>query len=141
MKYIAINFDSDPSWILEETDDYLIYDRGEKDWDLPKDKVIKTANVGHVDYDKLSYLVDNYDNLPEVFYWGKVNLWKSITKEEFDAVKNCNTFMPLLTKNHKIYSDRLGVVCYYDENGMFNERNDSWWFNAVPSRWYNNFKI
>jgi hypothetical protein len=125
MKYILVGYNQDFSWIKDYTDDYLVYDRSETDdfiKDIPKDRVIKTENVGNADYDKLNYLVDNYDNLPEVFLWGKTNLFKYITKEEFEKVKDNKVFTPLLTQNHKTYSDNLGVVCYYS-GGIYHERN------------------
>lgn len=120
---VNYNFTPEKEWI---GDDYLIYDRSDDGIDHLKDfdqsKIIYTENVGQVDYDKLSYLVNNYDNLPEVFLWGKTNLFKSITPEEYEKVKDNKTFTPLLTQNHKTYSDHLGVLCYY-EDGMYYERN------------------
>lgn len=117
------NFTPDKEWI---GDDYLIYDRSDDGLDHLKDfdqsKIIKTPNIGQVDYDKLNYLVDNYDNLPDVFVWGKTNLFKYISKEEYEKVKDNTEFTPLLTQNHKTYSDEKGEVCKY-EDGMFYERN------------------
>lgn len=136
---INYNFTPDPAWI---GDDYLIYDRSDDDVDHLKDfdpkKIKRTSNVGQVDFDKLNYLVDNYDNLPEVFLWGKTNLFKYITKEEYDLVKNNTTFTPLLTQGHKIYSDNNGVVCYY-AGGIYYERNSSWYLNTFPSKYFSNY--
>lgn len=125
MKKILINynFTPDPAWI---GDDYLIFDRSDDGVDHLKDfdpkKIIKTENTGQVDFDKLNYLVDNYDNLPEVFLWGKTNLFKFITPEEYEKVKDNQTFTPLLKQDHKTYEDRNGPVCFYS-GGMYYERN------------------
>lgn len=120
---VNYNFTPDKEWI---GDDYLIYDRSDDGVDHLKEfdpkKIIKTENRGNVDYDKLCYLIDNYYDLPEIFMWGKTNLFKYITPEEYDQVKNNTDFTPLLTKNHKEYSDNLGVVCYYS-GGIYHERN------------------
>lgn len=120
---INYNFIPDKSWI---GDDYLIYDRSDDGIDHLKDfdrsKIIRTENTGQVDYDKLNYLVENYDNLPEVFLWGKTNLFKYISKEEYDKVKDNKTFTPLLKSDHKTYEDRNGPVCFYS-GGMYYERN------------------
>lgn len=140
-KYILVNYNYTPTWLTEYTDDYLIYDRSDSDEylkDFPKEKVIKTDNVGNVDYDKLRYLVDNYDSLPDVFVWGKTNLFKYITKEEFDEVKDNKVFTPLLTQNHTVYSDKYGVVCMY-QGGMYHERNDSWYLGPHPAM-FNSYK-
>lgn len=141
MKYILVNYNNDPTDILKYTDDFLIYDRSDdgKDWckDLPKDRIIYTDNMGHCDYDKLSYLVDHYDNLPDIFLWSKTNmLSRHISIEEFEKIKDSKEFIPVLTQNHKTYLDARGVVCYY-ENGLYHERNDSWYLTEHPAK---NFK-
>jgi len=133
MPAILVNYNYTPAWLKDYDFDYLVYDRSDvgEHWldDFPKERIIKTTNVGNVDYDKLSYLVDNYFNLPEVFLWGKTNLFKYITEKEFEMVKNNKTFTPLLTQNHKIYSDMYGAVNYY-KGGIYHERNDSWFLNS-----------
>lgn len=133
MKFVLVNYEFTPTWLFEYTDDYLIYDRSKDDtWlkDFDQSKIIKHPNIGHVDYSKLSYLIDFYDELPEVFLWSKANLIpRHITKEEFDLVKDNTDFTPLLTAHHKVYNDQEGPVCYYNE-GMYYERNNSWYLYA-----------
>lgn len=136
---VNYNFTPDKEWI---GDDYLIYDRSDdgidhlKDFD--PDKIIKTENVGQVDYDKLCYLIDNYDTLPDVFLWGKTNLFKYITPEEYEQVKNNTSFTPLLTKGHRTYSDNNGQVCYYSGD-IYWERNDNFYFNQFSSKYVSSF--
>lgn len=145
MKAVLVNYNYTPSWLLEDKYsflDYLIYDRSDDGIDHLKDfdqsKIIKTENLGNVDYDKLNYLIDNYNKLPEVFLWGKTNLFKYITKEEYDKVKNNKTFTPLLTQNHKTYDDQNGTVCFY-RGEMYHERNDSWYLNQLTSKYFSSF--
>lgn len=125
MKYILINYNFDPSWVKEYTDDYLIYDRSKSTkWtkDIESRYLINSPNIGNVDYDRLSYLIKYYDHLPEVFVLAKSNLFKYISKEEFEVVKNNTTYTPLLTKNHKVYEP----ICRYTD-GMYYEINNSWY--------------
>lgn len=132
MKAILVNYNFDPVWLKDYDYDVTIYDRSDDGVERNLQqygKVIKTSNTGDVDYDKLGYLIENYDNLPEVFLWSKTNLFKFITKEEFDKVKDNTTFTPLLTKNHRTYSDKYGVVCRY-HGEIYEERADSWFFNS-----------
>lgn len=131
---VNYNFTPDKEWIGE---DYLIYDRSDDGIDhlteFDPAKIIKTENMGNVDYDKLCYLIDNYNDLPEVFLWGKTNLFKFITKEEYELVKDNKTFTPLLTKNHNTYSDNNGLVCYYNGD-IYAERNDNFYLRSHGSK-------
>lgn len=124
MKYVLTHYSGDWRWVLDYTTDFLIYNR--TDEEIPNS--IKRENVGNADYDKLTYLIDNYYNLPEVFLWSKSNLFKYISKEEFEKVKDNTDFTPLLTQNHKVYEP----ICRYVD-GMYLERNNSWYLGTVPA--------
>ena len=138
---VNYNFDTQDWWLEQgfKPEDVLIYDRSDDGIERKfSANVIKTENVGQVDYDKLSFLVDQYYDLPEVFLWGKTNLFKYITKEEYEKVKDNKVFTPLLTQNHKTYSDVTGVVCYYD-GGMYHERNDTWYSNVFNHKYFKSY--
>ena len=131
MKAMLVNYRFTPTWLLDSGLDYVIYDRSDsKDYlkDFPQDRIVYEENIGNVDFPKLSFLVENYDRLPDVFLWGKTNLFKYITEEEWDKVKDNKTFTPLLRQDHKTYSDDNGVVCAY-KGGMYYERNPLLYFN------------
>lgn len=128
MKAIFSNYNFTPDWIKDYYDDYLIYDRSDsKNYlkDFPQDKIIYVENKGSDIYDKFGWIVENYENLPDIVLLSKSNLFKYITKEEFDRVKENKVFTPLLTQNHKTYMP----VCYY-ENGMYYEINNFWYLTA-----------
>lgn len=126
MKYVISRYNHDLSWLSEYTIDYVLYDRS----DEPMPGSIKMPNIGSDIYDKLTYIIDNYDNLPDIAIYTKANLFKYITKEEFDKVKDNKIFTPLLTRNHQEKKD----VCYYDENGMYWEINNRWFLGAHPTK-------
>lgn len=128
MKAVIAHYEGDWSWLPKFTEEYRIYNRSEEE--IPNS--IRRENFGDADFDKLTYLIDNYYDLPEVFLWSKSNLFKFITPEEFELVKDNKEFTPLMTKNHKTYSDSWGVVCKY-EDGWYKERNDSWFLASVPA--------
>lgn len=141
MKAFFVNYRFTPTWLLESGLDYIIVDHSEnKEYlkDFPQERIIYEENWGQVDYPKLNYLINNYDNLPEVFLWGKTNLFKYITKEEYEKVKDNQFFTPLLTMNHTCYSDRNGMVCYYSD-GIYYERNDSWYLNQLASKYFTGY--
>lgn len=124
-----VNYNYEPRWLLDSSIDYIIVDRSDSPEylkDFPQDRIYYDANVGQVDYPKLNYLVNNYDNLPDVFLWGKTNLFKYITEEEWDKVKDNQHFTPLLTQNHRTYTDAWGPVNFYCD-GMYYERAEICW--------------
>lgn len=125
MKYIVSRYGHDISWLEDYTKDYVLYDRSEE----PLEGSIIVPNIGSDIYDKLSYIIDNYDNLPDVAVYTKANLFKYITKEEFDEVKDNKTFTPLLTQNHKVYEP----VCRYVD-GMYEEVNNRWYLATHPCK-------
>ena len=120
MKWILNAYHNNEDY-KQYTDDVVLYDK-------------KDLNVGLNMHDYMSYIVDNYNNLPDVMLFGKTNMFsRHITKEEFEKVKDNKTFTPLLTQNHRTYSDNDGVVCYY-ENGLYWERNDLWFLREHPTK-------
>lgn len=117
MKWVINSYHGGTDWVKEYTSDVIFYDK--------KDK-----NVGSNIHDYMSFIVDNYENLPDVTLFGKSNmLERHITKEEFDRLVNNRTFTPLLTQHHKTYLP----TCWY-EDGMYCELNDFWYLNEYPLR-------
>lgn len=129
-QYIVTSFNQECDWVYEYTKNPIIFNRGSTD--IPNSIIVE--NLGTDIADKLRFIVENYDNLPDVCVLIKANLFKYITKEEWDAICDNNTFTPILTKNHRTYSDANGVVCFYDESGMYNERNDYWYLLEHPTK-------
>lgn len=130
MKVIATHYQGDWSWIPKYTDDFLIYNRSDEE--IPNS--VRRENVGDADYDRLSYIVDNYFELPDVFMLTKSNLFKYITEDEFQSVKDNTDFTPLLTKNHKTYEP----VCRYKDD-IYEEINNSWYLGSVPAFHFNSY--
>lgn len=135
MKAFLTHYSGDWTWVKDFTDDYEIWNRSDED--IPGS--IRRENVGDADYDKLTWLVENYNNLPDVFLWTKSNLLdRFITPEEFDMVKNNQDFTPLLTKNHKTYEP----VCRYEDTQygpIYAEINNSWYLAGVPSKYFSDY--
>lgn len=132
MRIIASNYNFTPTWLLEH--DYTLFDRSDDGRDLSAFTYTKVPNIGSDLFDKLGFIIENYDNLPDVALYTKSNLFKYVTPEEFEKVKDNKTFTPVLTKNHKTYSDESGPVCWYDNEGLFHERNDYWYLYPHPAK-------
>lgn len=121
--WVLSRYNHDISWLKEYTDEYVLYDRSEN----KLDGCIPMPNIGSDWYDKLTYIIDNYDDLPDTIILIKANLFKYITKEEFDLVKDNQLFTPLLTQHHKVYEP----ICRYI-NGMYEEINNAWYIGSHP---------
>lgn len=132
MKYIISRYNNHLSWILDyaKPEDITVYDRSEK----PLEGSIVAPNLGSDWYDKLTFIIDNYDNLPDVAIYSKANMFDYVTPKEFEQVRFNTTFTPILTRRHATYSDEEGVVCYYDDQGNYWERNNGWYLSSHPAR-------
>lgn len=125
MKWIISRYNHDMSYLKDYTDDYVLYDRSE----TPIEGAIVVPNIGSDIYDKLTYIIDNYDNLPDVAIYTKANIFKYITPEEFDKIKDNKIFTPILTQGHKVYEP----ICRYVD-GMYEEINNRWYLATHPCK-------
>lgn len=130
MVYVVSRYNHDISWLADYSNDIVLYDRSEK---LMEKGAIIVPNIGSDIYDKFTYIIDNYDNLPDIAVYTKANLFKYISREEFDKVKDNTKFTPLLTKNHVVYEP----VCRYTKDGLYEEINNYWYLNSHPAKYFN----
>src|SRR3990167_2184405 len=126
MKWILSRYNHDIGYLKDYTDDYVIYDRSPE----PVEGSIVVPNIGTDWYDKFTYIIDNYDNLPDVAVYTKANIFKYITPEEFELIKDNTTFTTILTQHHKTYEP----ICRY-KNGMYEEINNYWYLGAHPAKY------
>lgn len=131
MKACLINYNFSPDWLKDYDLETIIYDRSDDgiDRQFHADYVYETKNKGDVDWDKLSYLVEHYYDLPDIFVWGKTNIFKYVDEVSFKKALEKKEFAPLLKSDHRTYSDSFGVVCRYS-GSIYEERANSWFFNA-----------
>ncbi len=125
MKYILSRYNHDISWLKDYTNDYVLYDRSEK----PTEDSIVVPNIGSDIYDKFTYIIDNYENLPEIAVYTKANIFKYITKEEFDLIKDNKAFTPILSFKHKTHFP----ICFYWK-GLYYEINNYWYLKSHPAK-------
>jgi len=133
-KWVVSRYNHKLSWLLDYTGNPIVYDRSDdrssyhifSSWNI-----LRVENKGSDIYDKLTWIIDTYDNLPEVAILIKANLFDYIKPKEFDLIKDKTSFTPILTQHHKTYSDEYSEVCFY-KDGMYYERNDLWYLQAHP---------
>ncbi len=131
MKWILSRYEHKIAYLKDYTDDWIMYDRSRIP--LNDTKVIITANRGSDIYDKFSFIIDNYDNLPDVAVYTKANIFDFIKPREFEKIKDNTTFTPILSQDHHTYSDSKGIVCFYKDN-IYWERNDLWYIGSHPCK-------
>ncbi len=131
MKWILSRYNHKIAYVKDYTDDLVLYDRSEK----PIEGAILVPNIGSDISDKFKFIIDNYDNLPEVALYSKANLFDFIKPREFEKIKDNKTFTPILTQDHHTYKP----ICWY-ENGMYCEINNYWYLNAHPAKWAKQIK-
>jgi len=131
MRYIVSRYNHDISWLPEYSDDIIMYDRSEeKAVGNPEMLVIPVANKGSDISDKFKFIIENYNDLPDIAVYTKANLFKYIEKEEFNKIKNSQIFTPLISPNHKVYEP----VCRYSE-GLYQEINNYWYLGTHKARY------
>ena len=124
--FIVSRYNQDISWLGEYCQSAILFDRS--DDPLPGANIV--PNLGTDIADKLLFIILNYHQLPTAAVYTKANLFKYITKEEFDKVKDNSFFTPLLTKNHE---EKPGVSYYKD--GIYWEINNLWYLGAHPCKY------
>lgn len=128
--FMISRYNQDINWVGEYAPSMILYDRS----DFPMHGSNIVPNMGTDIADKLHFIITNYNNLPDVCIYTKANLFKYISKEEFDKVKDNQTFTPLLTMNHRTYKDENGKdICYY-KDGIYYEINNLWYLNSHPCK-------
>lgn len=126
MKYVLSRFNHNIGWLSDYSTDLVIYDRSDK----PVIGSIVVENIGSDLFDKFTYIIDNYDNLPDVICLIKANLFDYIKPREFEKIKDNKIFTPILSQDHHTYLP----VCYYKDN-MYYEINNYYYLNAHPARY------
>jgi len=136
LNFMVSRYNQDIGWVSEYAPSMILYDRS--DQPFPGSNIV--ANIGTDIMDKLNFIIWNYNNLPDVCIYTKANLFKYITKEEFDKVKDNKVFTPLLTNNHRTYKGDDGKdVCFY-KDGIYYEINNGWYLAQHPCK-YNPIEV
>lgn len=127
-KWIVNSYKNDVSWISDYTDNYIIYD---KSGELPEtDKILHQKNVGLSGYDFCCFIIDNYDNLPDICVFMKDNIFTRnpphCNKEKFDTLIKNNFFTTLESQEHLPES----YAHIKDVDGGYMEINNSWYVKS-----------
>jgi hypothetical protein len=142
-KLVVSNYNSDLEW-LKMTYEHgfspantIIYDRSdvEKNWSHLGES-IRSPNVGENIYDMMRYIVENYDNLPDISIFIKGNLFSRLdgdggtnyytTQERFIRSLHANYFLPI-ERYHPTTSFNINAGGYIEP---------SWYRHQSPSKYF-----
>lgn len=122
--FVVSQWNNDISWVEEYTDDYVIYDKSNT---LPEgEKIVKLKNVGYNIYDICHFIVNHYDNLPDVIAFLEGNPFDHCNRTKFDKIIFNETFTPIESYEHILDSavNKKGL------DGGYMEVNNSWYIPA-----------
>ena len=122
--FVVSNYNNDISWVEEYTDNYIIYDKSNT---LPEgNKIIKLKNVGYNIYDICHFIVENYNNIPDITAFLQGNPFDHCKKETFKKLIYNTYFTPIEDYSHipesKAHKKSI--------DGGYMEKNTSWYFGA-----------
>jgi hypothetical protein len=128
--FVITQFNYDLSLIMNYVDDnYVIYDKSNT-LDSNDCHIVKVPNVGYNIHDELHFIINHYDNLPELIVFVKGNFWKHCKVETFNKIIMNEYFTPI-----EDYSDYPEYFAYKkDVDGGYMEINNSWFL--LPNNFY-----
>jgi hypothetical protein len=122
--FILSRYNEDVSWVKDYTDDYIVYNKGEK---LPADiKSLPMENIGGNQRDIFYFIYNNYENLPDAMLFVQAFPFDHCNKEKFEKIMYNKFFTPLESYEH---IEENGYQ-KKDTSGGFMERNNSWYIAA-----------
>tara|TARA_Y100000034_G_C6828279_1_gene373655 strand:+ start:305 stop:985 length:681 start_codon:yes stop_codon:yes gene_type:complete len=126
------------SWIDDYLNDYIVYDRSDSDDYCEGLNYKKSPNMGYNIYDILTFIIENYDNLPEHTTFLKGNIFpRHINKRKFEQLKDSKTFTPLFDPS--LHAPEF-PTSMFSSDGLWSEINNSWYMtNTKYFKNYNDF--
>lgn len=153
MKYIKKNFlvvsdynwlpdNLKDSWVEKYSDNYIIFDKFHR-YEV-SDKVIHQKNVGQNIYDMLDFIINNYDNLPDVTIFCRSCIMFPKGRPKPHSNGNCSEEVFLSLVNNECFTElhdfgpevHNGYSSKLDIDGGYLEINNDWWFKIIKSRYF-----
>ncbi len=137
---VVSSYNNDLGWVPESTDNYHIYDRSESSvipYMVNREKVTRVPNVGYNIYDYCTFIIDNYDRLPECVIFTKGNVFpRHVSQAFFNRLANNDSFTPIEDhRRHRVY----WPVCFFSSDGGFCEINNSWYLAKLPIKYFRDY--
>ena len=120
---VVSNYNNDIDWIKLCGNEYVIYDRSDDGKKRDDENIIKSKNVGYNLADYFTYIVDNYDSLPEYITFCKGNIFpRHMMKSRFEQLMNNKCFTPLFEPSYAHKPEM--PMCMFACDGAWSEINN-----------------
>jgi hypothetical protein len=137
---VISNYNNDIRWVPEYTDNYVIYNKI-IDAKIPENidtkKIIQSKNLGYNSYDYFTFIIDNYENLPDCVIFAKGWTFpRHVRKEYFNRIMNNEYFTPIEDwKKHKPQFP----ISFFSPEGGYCEINNSWYLKHWKTKYFLNY--
>ena len=131
------HFNGDISWVKNiRKENYIIYNKSGNNIDHITDNYISINNVGYNIYSYLKFIIDNYENLPNITVFCKDNiLTRHLSNELFLKLINRKIFTGL--EDNSLTSN-FPANLKLSDNG-FVEINNSWYKFNFPRKYFSGY--
>ncbi len=128
------HFNGDISWVKNiRKENYIIYNKSGNNIDHITDNYISIKNVGYNIYSYLKFIIDNYENLPNVTVFCKDNIFtRHLSIQLFQKLINRKSFTCL--EDDSLSGD-FPINLKISDNG-FVEINNSWYKFNFPRKYF-----
>ncbi len=134
---VVSNYNNNIEWIKEYTDNYIVYDRSDKRTVEENVKVILQKNVGYNLYDYFTYIIDNYNNLPNCIVFVKGNVvGRHVSKDFFDRIINNTSFTPIEEKEMLVIRQPLS---FFSSESGYCEINNDWYLKHNKTKYFHSY--
>lgn len=139
---IVSSFNNDLSWLPRYSDQYLVYEQGVGSGlppQIDRGAVKFVSNNGSNFKDYFEYIIENYDDLPDVVYLVKGNVFpRHVRQHIFDSFvdqKRLSSIADRQKHRTQIPSD------FFDRNGFYCEINSDWYMHlGLPHKYFKSQK-
>jgi len=138
--FVISNYNNNTDWVLKYTENYVIYDRsddGHASQLLDPEKIIKSPNIGYNLYDYFTFIIDNYEKLPEVVVFAKGNVFpRHVREDQFNKIIKKDIFTPIEEAGQL---STVPLISFLDKNVGYNEINNSWYVKKFKTKYFNSY--
>jgi hypothetical protein len=132
------NYNNNIDWVKDYKNPYVIYDRSDIEVNLSGLNYIKSPNVGYNIYDIMTFIIDNYENLPDYTTFIKGNIFpRHVSKETFEKLMNSKFFTTIF--DYKLHNPQMPISMFSSE-GNYSEINNNWYMLTWhPRKYFNSY--